>query len=59
MKDTKYIRRDFHSVTWVMPQGWGTGVPRGSKNYWGYHGGWGSKRFFSEIQPEMVCELLT
>ena len=21
MKDTKHIRRDFHSVTWVMPQG--------------------------------------
>ena len=22
MKYTKYIRRDFHSVTLVMPQGW-------------------------------------
>ena len=22
VKDTKYIRRDFHSVTLVMPQGW-------------------------------------
>ena len=22
MKDTKNIRRDFYSVTWVMPQGW-------------------------------------
>ena len=21
MTDTKHIRRDFHSVTWVMPQG--------------------------------------
>ena len=35
MKDTKHIRRDFHSVTWAMPQGldfWGLGgVPRGSK----------------------------
>ena len=33
MKDTKHIRRDFHSVAWVMPQGWdfgGLGVPRGS-----------------------------
>ena len=34
MKDTKHIRRDFHSVTLVMPQG-GTlgrlGVPRGFK----------------------------
>ena len=33
MKDTKHIRRDFYSVTWVMPQGWdfgALGVPRGS-----------------------------
>ena len=22
MKDIKHIRRDFHSVAWVMPQGW-------------------------------------
>ena len=32
MKDTKHIRRDFHSVPWVMPQGWdfgAQGVPRG------------------------------
>ena len=35
MKDTKHIRRDFHSVTLVMPQGWDfgeLGVPRGVKN---------------------------
>ena len=34
MKDTKHIRRDFHSVTWVMPKGWdfgALGVPRGLK----------------------------
>ena len=33
MKDTKHIRRDFHSVPWVMPQGsdlGALGVPRGS-----------------------------
>ena len=33
MKDTKQIRRDFHSVAGVMPQGsdlGGLGVPRGS-----------------------------
>ena len=33
MKDIKYIRRDFYSVPWVMPQGWdfgALGVPRGS-----------------------------
>ena len=62
MKDTKYIRRDFHSVTWVMPQGWDLG-------HWGAQGvkkiiggtmrGLGSKRFFSEIHPDLVCELLT
>ena len=26
MKDTKHIRQDFHSVTWVMPKGWDFGV---------------------------------
>ena len=34
MKDTKHIRRDFHSVAWVMPQGsdlGALGVPRGQK----------------------------
>ena len=34
MKDTKYIRWDFNSVAWVMPQGLDLrvlGVPRGSK----------------------------
>ena len=25
MKDTKHIRRDFHSVAWVMPQAWDFG----------------------------------
>ena len=32
MKDKKHIRRDFHSVAWVLPQGWdfgALGVPRG------------------------------
>ena len=36
MKDTKHIRRGFHSVAWVMPQGWNfvtLGVPRGSKKF--------------------------
>ena len=36
IKDTKHIRRDFHSVAWVMPQGWDFGVlavPRWSKIY--------------------------
>ena len=33
MKDKKHIRRDFHSVAWVMPKGWdfgGLGVYKGS-----------------------------
>ena len=42
-----YIRRDFHTTAWVMPQGWDLGV------LWG-NGGVNS---FSEIQPELVCEL--
>ena len=29
MKDIKNIRRDFHSIAWVMPQGWDLGVSRG------------------------------
>ena len=42
MKDTKHIRRDFHSVTWVMSQGWDFGtleMPRGSKHlFFSKHG---------------------
>ena len=26
IKDTKYIKRDLHHVTWVMPQGWDFGA---------------------------------
>ena len=36
MKDTKNIRWDFYSVSWVMPQVWdfgALGVPRESNNY--------------------------
>ena len=29
LKDIKHIRRDFHSIAWVMPQGWDLGVPWG------------------------------
>ena len=50
MKDMKHIRRDFRSVAWVMPQGWDLRVP------WGVGG---SINFFSQIQPDLVCELLT
>ena len=34
MKDIKHNRRDFQSVTWVMPKGWDFGR---------YSRGWGSK----------------
>ena len=40
MKDIKHIRRDFHLVAWVMPQGSDLGVP------WGV---WGSN-FFSKFK---------
>ena len=49
MKDIKHIRRDFHTVAWVMPQWWDLG----------YRVGWGSKKLFSKIQPDLLCELLT
>ena len=49
MKDIKHIRQDFHLVAWVMPQGSDLGVP------WGF----GGQFFFFEIQPDLVCELLT
>ena len=38
MKDIKHIRRDFHSVAWVMPQGSDLGVPLGVE--------WSKKIFF-------------
>ena len=41
MKDKKHIRRDFHSASWVMPQGWdfeALGVPRGPKKILFKHG---------------------
>ena len=58
----KHIRRDFHLVAWVMPQGWDLGVPwgvGGAGMTWGYHGGLGGAKKFFEIQPDLVCELLT
>ena len=56
MKDIKHIRQDLHFAAWVMPQGWDLGVPRGVG---GGGGGGASNFFFSEIQPDLVCELLT
>ena len=50
LKDIKHIRWDFHSVAWVMPKGWDIlGVPGGGE----------VKNFFYQIQPDLMCELLT
>ena len=41
MKDTKHIRQDYYSVTWVMPKGWdfvALGVPKGVKQFFFTHG---------------------
>ena len=48
MKDTKYIRRDFHSVTWIMPQGWDLGHwgAQGVKKLLGVPWGVGVKKIF-------------
>ena len=46
MKDIKHIRRDFYSVAWVMPQG---------SDLWVLL----VQIFPPEIQPDLVCELLT
>ena len=48
IKDIKHIRQDFHSIDWVMPQGWDLRVP------WGGGGG-GVKQLFFQIQPDLVC----
>ena len=52
MKDIclKHIRRGFHLAAGVMPQGWDLGLP------WGVGG---VKKKNSEIQQDLVCELLT
>ena len=51
MKDIKHFSRDFHLAAWPGS------CPRDGT--WGYCGGWGSNFFFSKIQPDLVCELLT
>ena len=38
MKDIKHIKRDFYSVTWVMPQGWDLGVLGGQIFVFSEHG---------------------
>ena len=46
LKDMKHIRRDFHSVAWVMPQVWDLGVP------WG---GWGVQKLFFPKFNQIWC----
>ena len=37
IKDRNHIEQNFHSVAWVMPQGWDSGVLGGSKTLaWGF-----------------------
>ena len=41
MKDTKHIKQNFHSVAWIMPQGWdlgALGAPKKSKQFFFKHG---------------------
>ena len=41
MKDTKHIIQEFHSVAWVMAEGWdlgALGVPLWSKRFFFKHG---------------------
>ena len=52
MKGLKHIRWDFHSAAWVMPKGWDFVGGGGG----GGKGGLGEANFFSEIQPNLVCE---
>ena len=49
MKHIKHIRRDFHSVAWVMPQGWDLEVPRGLGRV---------KKKNPKIRLDLKCELL-
>ena len=46
MKDTKHIRKDFHSVTLVMPQGGNLGRWGCPERGGGWGGGPGSKIIF-------------
>ena len=46
MKDIKHIRRDFHLVAWVMPQGSDLGVP------WGV---WGGQNFVFSKFNQIWC----
>ena len=59
IKDTKYIRRDFHSDAWVMPYWWDLGVLRGKKKSACATIMVSPPKPLDPIQPNLVCELLT
>ena len=44
MKDIKHIRREFHSVAWVIPQVWDLGVGGGGGLGWAPLGPWGGTK---------------
>ena len=54
MKDTKHIRRDFHSVPWVMPQGLGHAPGVG---LWGAGGAQGVKKIFFSKHGHVVYQI--
>ena len=61
MKDTKHIRHAFYSVAWVMPQGWDLGLLRGQNQIPSccLTVMLSPPKYLDEIQPNLVCELLT
>ena len=53
MKDIKHIRRDFYTAAWFMHAPWvGLGGTMGG-------GGLSGPKKIPQIQPDLVCELLT
>ena len=60
IKEIKNIKWDFHSVAWVKPQGWDLGVLEGQTfNSVRLLIHMLSTKSLDEIQPNLVCELLT
>ena len=57
IKDIKHIERDFHLVTWVMPQGWDLGELRVKSVHLSVT--LSPPKPLDEIQPNLGCELLT
>ena len=60
-EDTKHIRQVLYSVAWVMPQGWNLWVLRGQNQILSccLSVMLSPPELLDEIQPNLVCELLT